>query len=306
MKKYLLLLMAVLALTSCSDDDKQAGPTTTPPVQNDVTTSSYRIMINEQEYKVDTSRTFKGIRQENMFSIEFVGCELTFDHKGRLGRMLYSTSGSYPKKFYSHFDNSAQHFSLNLIAVDSVNRRVSGSFSGYVNRDPLNFTGESKFIAGTFDVAYIDAAAPIKDLRHKAKLNGASWQMTNSYYSKGEANNNNNVLIHNMMDNEYKIMFGYNVLNYTVGTYNFTPASLHNTVRLAKYNNNTLSYVNYNTSGTVTITRKEPVGPVGGIIQLVSGVYTATAVNPENSADVIQITDGNFKFVTPNTYVEPY
>lgn len=299
MKKYLLILLAVFVLTGCSDDDDNTAAPNPAPQENVAVTSSYKIMINGEEFKLDTSRTFKALRNENMFSIGFMSnTQLTFDHKGRLGRLAVTRLGSPTKKFYSHFDNSAQHFAFDMVALDTIRRRVSGSFSGYLNIDPINFSNEGKFVSGTFDVAYVDVPAPIKGLRHKARINGDRWQMTNSYFTKGEANDNNNILIHNLMDNEYKIMFGYNAANYAVGTYSFTPASHYNMVRLAKYNNNTLSYVYYNTSGTLTVTQKESLG---GTLQIVSGVYTATAVNPENSSDVIQITNGDFKFITPNT-----
>jgi hypothetical protein len=309
MKKILSIIVVALALAGCSNNEVPPEVIVLPSPEAQNALSKFTLKINDQTLKRDSLTSVSAYRTDDKFTVYFgegSNSSITFDLQGRLGRFMHARiviPSSILARYYSRFHNSEQYFTFDLMSVDTINRRVKGSFSGYLNRDPLNFTGDSKFTTGIFDMRYADVPPSIKALKHTAKINGNDWHMINSYFSKGEANDNNNILVHDFMDNEYQVMIGYNLNNFATGTFAFTSASYFNMVRVAKYDMATQSFVNYNTSGTLAITQKEQIG---GILYILSGTYTATAVNPDNAADVIQVTNGKFKFVTPNPSNAPY
>ncbi len=71
--------------------------------------------------------------------------------------------------------------------------------------------------------------------------------------------------------------------------YSFGNTDTTNNVRIAKYDVTTGTLINYNTTGTFTISKYENY--------ILTGSYSFNGVNPNNPSDVIQVTDGEFKTV---------
>jgi len=93
-------------------------------------------------------------------------------------------------------------------------------------------------------------------------------------------------------------MINYNQNSSTIGTFNFTPSTATNMIQLAKFDTTTKQFVNYNCSGTLHILQKEyPFYGQGNNTFILKGTYTVTASNPNNSNEVIQVTDGDFKLL---------
>src|SRR5690606_24691908 len=77
----------------------------------------------------------------------------------------------------------------------------------------------------------------------------------------------------------------------TTGTYAFSPSS-QTSVTLSRYDVASGSYIEYNCTGTVTIS--EAISE--GMISLIAGTYSFTAVDPDNGS-IINVADGTFKTI---------
>jgi len=284
----------LLVLTACSSDDAEVMQ---DPVVPQAQTISF--FINEDAHNPSQDGPY-GSKTEDMILISAENLKIAFNKWGALSFVQVAVTEHFPngarvKNFYSSTNYSAYNFTFHMDALDEVNKRVKGSFAGFAYFDPVTLTLESKFISGSFDVNYIDVVAPIKYVRHDAKINNVDWHQTNRYFTNGAANDNNNVVMHDVSDNEFQIMVHYNLQTTQVGTYDFVDSDVSNKIQVAKYDSQTKTYTNYATSGKLKITQKEFVQ---GNTYIISATYTATGVNPNNSSDVIAVTDGTIKYVT--------
>ena len=78
----------------------------------------------------------------------------------------------------------------------------------------------------------------------------------------------------------------------TPGNYAFDSSSTANYVRFAKFNTSTMTYDYYNVTGQVGYTYREFHGATNYSF---IGTCSFTAVNPLNSSDIIQVTNGTFR-----------
>jgi len=229
--------------------------------------------------------------------------ELSFNKDGTFGKLkldLETNNPTLTSLFYSYRDYSSHYMNFNLISVDEVHRRVKGSLSGYIFHTPLDLNSEQKFIEINFDYAYVDIIPTVKNQKNHCKINGTEWKRTNKYLTKGASGDNNNITQHDIDDGEYKMMVNYNLLGIHLGNFNYTPINISNNIQLAKYDLSTGTYINYNCSGSLNITQYESFygnTTPGQFDFILSGTYSFTATNPNNSSDIIQVTDGDFKLL---------
>lgn len=219
---------------------------------------------------------------------------ISFDENGNFGKIIYKyhepITGTI-KKFTSYRDFSSNYFNFQLHSFDEVNKRVKASFTGYIYYDPTNLNSESKFVSGNIDLPYEEYVPPITNLGNEATINSVPWRSTNIYQTRGGLGGYNNLTMHTMSDDPYKIMVLYDV---TPGggtlpgtTYNFTNSDITNRAQIAKYDVATSSYILYNCTGTITITNRWYF--------CVEGIYNLTGVNPLDSSDVLVVQNGKFK-----------
>jgi hypothetical protein len=217
---------------------------------------------------------------------------ISFDENGHFGKIIYKyqepISGTL-KTFTSFRDNSSNNFNFQLISYDAVNKRVKVNFSGYIYIDPTNLNSESKFINGNFDLPVKEYVPPVANIINEAKINGVYWRATNKFQTRG-ATNYHNITLQCLNDEIYKIMISFRdeLGNTTLpGVYNFINTDVIKKVQIAKYNPATASYVYYNCTGTVSF--------INIWNYCIQGTYNLTAVNPNNSSDIITVENGNFK-----------
>lgn len=283
---FIALSLAFLSFCSCSSDDQ---PVVTTPV---TTPSVFHIEIAGEAHDYSEPKVDK---IENTFLIKAGGTQLSFDGQGRFGFVKLNLNSSTPTQtslFYSFRDFSSHYFNFTSQSIDLVNKRIKGTFSGYLFSNATNLSSEQKYITGYFDLPYIEAVPSISKLGNQAKINGADWSSTNRYRTRGVAENYANVVEHDVSDDPYKIMVHYNQNASPVGTYNFTDANATNKVQLARFDPQTGNYVNYICSGTLNITFRQS--------DIFEGNYHFTAVNPSNPSETIAVDNGKFRLVYVN------
>ena len=285
--KYFFLLIAV---ASCSTDPADViVEEVTPFVEKfEISVNGELLDSYADLYRIDDTFTFK----------MFPKTEISFNKNGKFGYVFldlntFLLSGN--KEFYSFTNFSSNYFNFNVEEIDEVNRTVKGSFSGTVYFDSQDLNSEGKYVSGTFAKKYTVVAPLFSDLRNTAKINGNEWTQTNKYLTKGIPSNEN-IIYHAVSDDAYKVMIKYNIASLNVGQYDFSSTTVTNAVQLAKFDVTTNQYINYNCVGTLKLTQKEQTANLSGVF-IIKGTYSFTAVNPNDPNDVVQVTDGTFKFV---------
>ncbi len=276
-------LFFVACSTSSSDAITPVEDSFVPQFEikiNGVTTNYY---LNTNIYKF-----------ENTFNIGYYPSTLlSFDKSGKFGNFcieLPTSNNNITRKYYSFKGFSSHYFNLNIESVDEVNKRVKGTFSGYIYADPLDLNSETKFVSGSFYQKYEELIPVIFGLKNSAKINGNDWFSVNKYATRSTSDYNK-ITQHDLYDDEYKIMVSYDLINTTVGTYNFTNSDLTNKIQLAKFDVQTGTFINYNCTGILNITYKYN--------KIVEGTYNFTAINPVTN-EIVPVTNGNFKLVYTN------
>lgn len=290
--KIISIITIFLLAASCSSDSTtNPNPEPVVPAQSLFTWS-----INGVQ---KSSGSVPAYKTEDNFSVSIGGIgALTFDKTGRFGSFdidLRTGTSTITSKFYSHRDYSSHYFTFNLIALDEVNKRVKGNFSGYIFSNPFNVNLETKFVDGNFDVEYIDLVPSVTGFKNQAKIDGVQWSRTFTYLTRGAGSENQKITQHDVSNDEYKIMIDYHFKAINLGIYNFLDTDPTNKVQLAKFDPVTATYTNYISSGTLIVTKLSRNCSSCYEYELISGTYSFTAVNPNNSSDVIQVTDGTFK-----------
>lgn len=288
--KNIVLLVIVVTFFSCSSNDTVAE-VETPSV--------LKLYINGEEQYTDYGEIYK-IEDKMVIKLgQIHKCE--FDVSGRFAffRIKVPAMGSTPEKTYSSFKyNSSQNFTLNIESIDEVNKRIKGSFAGYVYFNPTNLNSEKKFINGEFDFKYKDLVPTVFGLKNRAKINGNEWVKLVGEPSHIQYSTYYQVTHRDYSDDEYIITLNYQLMNgisnapNAIGVYNFTSTGITNNMRIAKYDTVTGTLINYNTTGSFEITNYAD--------RIITGNYSFSGVNPNNPSDVLQVTDGEFKL--PNIF----
>jgi hypothetical protein len=287
MKKFNLLVLLFVSsiLFSCSSSDD--SDTTTPTDE----TSYFNYKLNSQTIPV---ASWTALRSENNFEVlGEVGngrsIYVSFDNLGHIIRVGTTPEiGSSLPWQNNFFDFSANYFSLQVVSIDDINKKVKVNFSGKVYDNDFDITSAFSNVEGSFNVNYIDVAPQIAGLGVTAKLNGADWKSVKS--TQSASGSFQNLSLEHNSDDIYKISILMNSASTSTGTYTFNGASSTNKVILSKYNIATNQYIDYVCTGTFVLTQKQ--SNTGYV--LISGTYSFTAVNPIDNTQ-IQVTSGTFK-----------
>lgn len=277
------------------------------PINN--TTSETKPFIPTASFAVngvnvtDQSNYFFVTRCENTFLL----CNGThtvnffFNKDGKFGSFEMDLGATtQPNIFYNYKNFSSHYINFQLISLDEVNKRVKGKLFGNVWRNPFDINSEGKYIELNFEYTYYDVAPLIKDIGNRALINGKEWIMTDRHLSRGVGNSYYNITQHDLSNDEYKIMVNYNTQTIALGTYDFVETDITNNIKLVKYDLSTGTNIIYNCTGILNIIQKENLGDYSNPAFILSGNYNFTAVNPNDSNDVIHVTDGLFKLFFQN------
>ncbi|OYU84999.1 MAG: hypothetical protein CFE24_04200 [Flavobacterium sp. BFFFF2] len=291
-RKLFYVLVSAVVIGCTTKTVTEVTPATIVPV-----TRSFNMAVNG----IDLPQGVDIIKVENQFILTSRNItKLSFDKAGHLGTLnvdLKTGSSHLTSLFYSLTNYSSHYINLNIISVDEVNQQIKGTLSGNIYHDPLNRNSESKFVSINFDCPYMEVIPVVQNLYNQAKINGIAWDSTNKYITSGAFGDNNNLTEHYVSDNEYEIMVNYNLGSTAVGTYNFTNTTATNTVKFAKYDVSSGTNVNYICSGTLKVVKRTNQFNSSAHAVILYGNYSFTAVNPNDSNDVVQVTDGSFKLL---------
>jgi hypothetical protein len=295
--KSLFVFALMLVVFGCTTDTT----TPVPPVDETpvVKTSTISYFVNGVPFVVQ-SNGVNSYKTENTLVInKDAGIEFSFDKQGQFGYLkidLNTGTATVTSKFQSATGFSSHYFDFAVTSMDEINKRIKGTFAGYLYANPLNLNSEKKFVSGEFDVYYLDAIPAFSGLKNSCKLNGADWTKSYTYLTHGDAAHIATITQHDSNDQEYQILINYNIYSIGLGLFNFSELSTVNFIQLAKFDTITGQYVYYNCTGSLNVLQKE-YNSYGFGDFLLKGNYSFTAVNPNNSSDVVQVTDGYFKLL---------
>jgi len=290
MKKlhFFACLFVTVLTVSCASDDSGENP------GGENFQSSFEYVSGGSTMNIIGSQASKSGNSMAVVAADAEGnsIQFEFDKFGNLGAVSASPADFELPSVYSHQNFSGHYFTFNLIAIDEVNKTVKATFSGKLYEDDEDLNSDFTEISGSFWINYTEVTPTVPGLEVSAKIDGNDWYSTNSYTTNGTGNWST-FIHHELGDDEYKIMLGFDDENMSAGIHTFTPATETIYATIAKYNLETKMYEKFDATGTLEITGTETFG----IITIVSGTYSFTAVNPNDSSETIQVTNGKFKSV---------
>lgn len=309
MKKLIYLIVLSLAFLGCSSDDEATPvvPTPTPAAPEDVFFTKLTYdgvpVLDGVHYPSWNPLRYVG-RNGNQFSLEIyaeLGYKRIIITFNKLGDIVSVASYNHHgiDGILSHFNYrfmARDHFHFELESLDEAAGTVRGNFSGrlYLDKEDLN----SDFIELSGSFYNQIGGNGTGDYRYTyAKFNGVDWHNTHQpsfsdiYYADYALLPDGIYASQSTGDDAYRIIIAHPT---SIGISNFTDNTSGVYVRLGKYNMATGLYEDYTTTaGSLVIAEKNLLG--FGTAEY-KGVFNFTAVNPNNPADVIQVTEGHFYF----------
>lgn len=182
---------------------------------------------------------------------------------------------------YQNYPNFTSHYFNSEIHHDEANQKVSATFSGNLYAVGDNMESESIFVECEIkNQPYSFTTVAAGGERCSAKFNGVVWDGLSKDYMGDSFRS----------DDPYILTLSLPAP--ANGQYGFSPGSTSNRMTLSKFNTETLSYEAFDCTGTLTLTQIE----FWGSGHMYSGTFSLTAVNPNNPSEVIQVTDGDFRW----------
>ncbi len=281
-----IIFFGLFLLISCTKDSvqEQIDDNLTPTDD----TEEFTLFVNGQNQGlIDANFT----RTENLFNHLGGGIiNFTADGKLSLFKIRYNDPNNGTSKDFQNYSPNSQHFfNFSLTNLNEVKKTFKISFSGYVYANPLNLNSESKYVNGEVKGKYVDRIPFVFGITHKAKINNVLWEKT---YGTTQVipGATPRVIKHDFDNGLYKIEIHFNHGVVSVGNYNFSNSDISNKIVVMKYNMTTHTYEKYIGTGSLNFLS------VDGIYR---GVYQFNGNNENNPEDVIQVTEGSFKFKYP-------
>ncbi len=220
---------------------------------------------------------------------------LRFDKQGRV---VDASVGSQNDEFglYVSYENYQyypdNYFNLEIISLDEAAQRIKVNFSGKLYHESDDFNSEAIEINGTLDMDYAIDTESLPGIVYgdfalhcDAKFNGVPWKATHQSYPGSMMSSNFTA------PDPYRIDIYFVPNNNISASYDVTPSSTDNYIKFWKFNTATLVYDSYEVTGTLEYHYREFHGANE---YTYFGNFSFTAINPNNPADVIQVTDGDF------------
>lgn len=300
MRKIIYLLVLSILIFSCSSDDDSAG-------NLPESTANFRMKVDGTDVPLVEGINFAqivkygngelmllsvrfGATISNSLGVNSLG--IYFDKHGIFhSAALNSQSdgdGGLSLNYKNYFNFPSNYFNFNLISIDETAKKIKGNFSGKLYLNEFNLDSESKDFEIDFDMEYEESTGTSGpqivvygvEQYCNTKLNGIDWKaFRESPYGTFTSYD------------PYKIEIQFPQVA-TANSFNLSPGNAGNYLKFSKFNTVTRVYDYYDLSGSVAFSYREFHGSSNYSF---IGTYSFTAVNPNNPADIIQVTDGNFR-----------
>lgn len=305
LKLFVGTLLIVLFYTSCNTNGDETGA------------NFIKYNFDHQVQSVDLSNVhFEKIEHSFwMYAYTSTGQDfnLFFDEYGnfidsRTNQLANPSRNSY-------YYNSSNYFNVDLVDVDTINKKVFATFSGKLFTDRYDLSSNSVDVSGSFRLEYeerehYDGDTRFHNLGCSTKLNNTNWYSYPTFYHGTVSYDNYffnhgstpaSRIVHFYSDAEYRVsLFIDDIDQLGLGNYIILNNASPNNIRISKFNATTLAYDYYTTTeGSFTILEKNNIfygPPQIGYSYTIKGGFNFKAVNPNNPSDIINVTDGAFKF----------
>lgn len=274
--------ISVLSLVSCSSESSSSSSSST----NSTNTGSFSI-----DGSAANSLTTTAQISENLIAITSTASngdeiELQFNKFGDLVTVYLDKADGTRYMSYKYY--AAHYFSFNLVSFDESTRRAKVNYTGKVYLDDESLNSEFKTLNGSFDVVCVPRTPLVAGLSFSCKINGNQWNQTTGWYQESGSDATNRWI----SDDEFMIIGSVNRAT-AVGTYSFVPGNT-NRFQLAKFDTTDLYYKEFNCTGSYTVTSNQLYNEFLGQ-RIVTGTFSFTAVNPEDTSEQIVVSNGTFK-----------
>lgn len=297
MRKFLFLL-SLIFLVSCSSDDGGSTPEPQQPQEY------VNVKINGIEKSVDfgPSSEFEGAsvtKNKDVFTLsirvganfEWHAFNIIFTKEGKLisAKDASVSASDYGATYYNYRNFPSNYFTIQILSLDETSGKIKMKFNGLMHTSATNFSSETIDVEGNLSLNYSsnDDTKPYYNISGYqvdqycyAKLNNNSW-IAYQEYTNG---------IFTSVD-PYKIEVHF-ASNVPVGSYNVNPTSTGTYIKFSKFNTTTLTYDDFQVTGTLSNNYSEYHG--GNRYSFI-GAFNFTAVNPNNPSEVINMSEGNFR-----------
>jgi hypothetical protein len=200
---------------------------------------------------------------------------------------------------YAYYNS--HYFDFQLSPIDPQTGDCTIDFSGTVYQDRYDLNSDAKTISGHISITAPTPATSLNWIPNKgmyADVDGGDWFADEPLYQIFESDSDfTNVYF--VSDDHYRLVFNLSGTQTVNGTYDFTPATVHNCIKVEKFNTTTRQYELLATTGTMQVTNK--VEAFQGIFYL-SGNFSLTAANPDNPAEPIHFNGGIFNGLHYNSH----
>lgn len=274
-------LFLMIGLVSCSSDSSSSSSSSS----NANNTGQYSVNGTAATISTTTaqiSENFIAITATTSGSDQL---QLQFNKFGDLTAVYLDQADGSSYTNYNYY--TSNFFNFNLESYDESTRRVKVNFSGKLYFNNRDLTSEYKVVSGSFDAICIQRTPLVAGLDVQCKINGNQWYKTSGDYSESDI-----ALTNWYSDDAFKVSTTINGST-PVGTYTFSPTSTQKFV-LSKFDVDDLYYKQYNATGSFTVTGNQIYNEFLGQ-RIITGTFSFTAVNPENAADQVTVTNGTFK-----------
>ena len=298
MKNSILILIIGLLIASCTSSNNDSSDS------NSNRLDRFNLLIDDVNFGLPNSQDINYqvtvSKKADIISLimtngdlnntdSMLNMSLNFTKNGKFlsGTLFFNSNNFFNPRYNNFIDFPSNFFNCTLLELDEVNKRVKINFEGKLYENKNYITSDSRQISGQLNLPYTDNGTQSDPLvvngieqYCRANINSVSWfaRFENSYSAFTD-------------EGAYKIETHF-VNSPTPGNYNFNSSSTVNYVKFSKYNPITMTYDYYTISGQVGYTYREYHGFT---YYSFIGTFSFTATNPNNPADIIQVTNGVFR-----------
>ncbi len=279
MNKAILLLVAFTAF-SCSSSDNGSEPI----LPDAMTINGVPIEIISQS----STYYYNNYFEVRMVTSSHLDINILFD---KYGNFIRAETNQTSEFFASYPYFSSNYFNFELKSINIAKGKCVIDFSGPIYEDRYDMNSNSATLSGHLNLK-VWFTQPGSDFNQNsgifAQVDGKNWfSPTPVTYSADDYFKNS----YSVCDDEYRLVFNTSGTNTPIGQYDFTEATLHNCVKVEKFDTTTLSYKLWKTQGNMKITNKTQPYQYGYYMY---GTFSLTASNPENSAETVHFKNGIF------------